>query len=196
MTRMPLRSVLSILALTGLIAACGGNTPPVPNAPAPNPFPNAGTSGTDAPAPRPPDPPPIPEEPGIRPTDLLPLNERPLEELNGPNSPLKPVFFHYDSEVISEQGQQVLNANAELLRTYSTWVVTIEGHCDERGTAEYNLALGDRRALAARNYLVSLGIAPERLRTVSYGKEFPFEPGHTESAWSANRRAHFMLTAK
>ena len=87
-------------------------------------------------------------------------------------------------------------ADAEVLKTYPTWVVTIEGHCDERGTAEYNLALGDRRALAARNYLVTLGIAADRLRTVSYGKEFPFDPGHDETAWLKNRRAHFVLTSK
>jgi peptidoglycan-associated lipoprotein len=74
--------------------------------------------------------------------------------------------------------------------------VTVEGHCDERGTAEYNLALGERRALAARNYLVTLGVSAERLRTVSYGKEFPFDPGRTEEAYAKNRRAHFVLTAK
>ena len=78
---------------------------------------------------------------------------------------------------IDAAGQQALNANAELMKKYPTWIITIEGHSDERGTAEYNLALGERRALAARNYLVSLGIPADRLRTVSYGKEFPFEPG-------------------
>ena len=78
----------------------------------------------------------------------------------------------------------------------STWTVTIEGHCDERGTAEYNLALGERRAGAARAYLVSLGIPSDRLQTVSYGKEFPFDPGHDEAAFSKNRRAHFVITAK
>ena len=76
----------------------------------------------------------------------------------------------------------MLNANADILRKYPTWIITIEGHSDERGTAEYNLALGERRALAARNYLVSLGIPADRLRTVSYGKEFPFDPGHDEAA--------------
>ena len=74
--------------------------------------------------------------------------------------------------------------------------ITIEGHCDERGTAEYNLALGERRAISARSYLVSVGIAADRLRTVSYGKEFPFDPGHDEGAFSKNRRAHFVITAK
>jgi peptidoglycan-associated lipoprotein len=83
-----------------------------------------------------------------------------------------------------------------VLKKYSTWQITIEGHCDERGTAEYNLALGERRAVAARNYLVSLGLTADRIKTVSYGKEFPFDPAHTESAWAKNRRAHFVVTAK
>jgi peptidoglycan-associated lipoprotein len=90
----------------------------------------------------------------------------------------------------------VLQANAAILKKYPTWIITIEGHCDERGTAEYNLALGEKRALAAKTYLVSLGVPADRLRTVSYGKEFPVDPGHDESAWSKNRRAHFVVTSK
>jgi peptidoglycan-associated lipoprotein len=127
---------------------------------------------------------------------LLPWEAQPLDVINGPDSPLKPAFFALDSDELSAEAKTSLDANARLLKTYPTWVVTIEGHCDERGTAEYNLALGDRRALAAKTYLVSLGIAPDRLRTVSYGNEFPFDPGHAESAWAQNRRAHFMLTSK
>jgi peptidoglycan-associated lipoprotein len=112
------------------------------------------------------------------------------------NSPLKPVFFRYDSDTLDDDARKVLNENAAVLKSNANWTITIEGHCDERGTAEYNLALGDRRALAARDYLVSLGVPADRLNTVSYGKEFPFEPGHQESAWALNRRAHFLLTAK
>ena len=118
-----------------------------------------------------------------------------LDDLNR-NSPLKPVFFEYDSSDITSEGKAILDANAAALKKYSSWTITIEGHCDERGTAEYNLALGERRAVAARAYLVSLGIPADRLRTVSYGKEFPFDPGHDEAAWSKNRRAHFVITAK
>ena len=81
-----------------------------------------------------------------------------------------------------------------MLKKYPQWVVTIEGHCDERGTAEYNLALGERRAVAVKTYMVSLGVAPDRVRTVSYGKEFPFDQAHTEEGWSRNRRAHFVIT--
>ena len=105
-----------------------------------------------------------------RPHDIDTLNK---------NSPFQPVFFAYDEDVIDAAGQQSLNHNAELMKKYSTWIVTIEGHSDERGTAEYNLALGERRALAARNYLVSLGIPAEHLRTVSYGKEFRSNRGTT-----------------
>jgi peptidoglycan-associated lipoprotein len=74
-------------------------------------------------------------------------------------------------------------------------VITIEGHCDERGTAEYNLALGERRAIAVKTFLVSLGISPDRVRTISYGKEFPFDPGKTEEAFYRNRRGHFVITS-
>jgi peptidoglycan-associated lipoprotein len=123
------------------------------------------------------------------------LGSRSLDDLNR-ESPFKPVFFDLDSTELSADGQSSLNANAELMKRYPTWVVTVEGHCDERGTAEYNLALGERRALSARNYLVSLGIPADRLRTVSYGKEFPFDPGRTEEAYAKNRRAHFVVTAK
>ena len=123
------------------------------------------------------------------------LASKDIDEINR-NSPFQPVFFGYDQAEVDEPGQQALNVNAELMKKYGTWIVTIEGHCDERGTAEYNLALGERRALAARNYLVALGIPADRLRTVSYGKEFPFDPGHDESAWSKNRRAHFVVTSK
>jgi peptidoglycan-associated lipoprotein len=118
-----------------------------------------------------------------------------LDDLNR-SSPLKPVFFELDSAELSAAGQKALDENAALLKRYASWTVTVEGHCDERGTAEYNLALGERRAGAARAYLVSLGISGDRLKIVSYGKEFPFDPGHDESAFSKNRRAHFVITAK
>jgi peptidoglycan-associated lipoprotein len=118
-----------------------------------------------------------------------------LDDLNR-QSPLKPAFFDYDSSDLTTAGQAALDENAALLKRNASWAVTIEGHCDERGTAEYNLALGERRAVTARTYLVSLGISADRLRTVSYGKEFPFDPGHDESAFAKNRRAHFVITAK
>jgi peptidoglycan-associated lipoprotein len=187
-----------VLLVAATLAACGGNQPPVANVPPPSgppPFPGATTTAT-AEAARPPDPPPVPAEPVVSSTPLGSLNERPIDEINGPNSPLKPAFFPYDGDTLDEEAKKALAANAEVLKQYPNWVITIEGHCDERGSAEYNLALGDRRALAARNYLVSLGIAANRLRTVSYGKEFPFARGQTDDDFALNRRAHFMLTSK
>jgi peptidoglycan-associated lipoprotein len=118
-----------------------------------------------------------------------------LDDLNR-NSPLQPLFFELDSAEINAAGQAVLDANGATLKRYPSWTVTIEGHCDERGTAEYNLALGERRAVSARAYLVSIGLSADRLRTVSYGKEFPFDPGHDEASFAKNRRAHFVVTAK
>jgi peptidoglycan-associated lipoprotein len=124
-----------------------------------------------------------------------PLKDRAIDDINK-NSPLKPAFFALDSDELDDTARAALNEDAEVLKKYSTWVVTIEGHTDERGSAEYNLALGERRSDAVKSYLVSLGIPTERMKTVSYGKEFPFDPGHDESAWAKNRRAQFMLTSK
>jgi peptidoglycan-associated lipoprotein len=123
------------------------------------------------------------------------ISNRSLEDLNR-DSPFKPAFFGLDSAELDEAGRAVVAANADIMKKYQSWVVTVEGHCDERGTAEYNLALGERRAVAVKTYMVALGISPDRLRTVSYGKEFPFDMGHTDAAWSKNRRAHFVITSK
>lgn len=180
-----------LLAVVLGVAACGGKTPPVAQ-PAPPPAPEIAV------APRPPAPPvPIAEPAVVAPAPVREdaIASASLDDLNR-NSPLKPVFYEFDSSELSAQSQATLNQNAGVLKQYPGWVVTIEGHCDERGTAEYNLALGERRGAAARAYLVSLGISTDRLRTVSYGKEFPFDPGHDEAAWSKNRRAHFVITAK
>jgi peptidoglycan-associated lipoprotein len=183
--------VVAVIALM-LVGACGKKKPPVARPPLPPP-PATSTGGGRPPGPPEPvrEPVPVPSEPMASDT----LSSTDIDTLNK-NSPFQPVFFAYDQDGIDTAGQQALNNNAELMKKYTTWIVTIEGHADERGTAEYNLALGERRALAARNYLVSLGIPADRLRTVSYGKEFPFEPGHDETSWSKNRRAHFVVTSK
>jgi peptidoglycan-associated lipoprotein len=180
--------------MSGLtIAACGKKAPPVTR-PAPPPLANASTAT--------PTRPPAPPEPVAEPTIVPPepvrderIASASLDDINK-NSPLKPVFFEYDSDELSPVAQKTLEENAGVLKTYATWTVTIEGHCDERGTPEYKMALGERRAVTARAYVVSLGVAAARLRTVSYGREFPFDPGHTEAAFSLNRRAHFVITAK
>ena len=184
-----------VVTMLSLAAACGKKKAPVlaptatpaaeatPAPAVPGPAPAAPRSETVAPIPT---PPPIREDA---------VSSSSLDELNR-NSPLKPVFFALDSSEIDSTARAALDADAALLRQNATWMITVEGHCDERGTAEYNLALGDRRAAAAVAYLKSLGIGGERLKTVSYGKEFPFDPGHDERAWSQNRRAHFVITAK
>ena len=120
---------------------------------------------------------------------------RTLDEINA-DSPLRDVPFDFDSAVLLESARPILDRTAAWLQSYSTVTLLVEGHCDERGTVEYNLALGERRATAAYNYLVSLGIPASRLKTISYGKEFPLDPGHTEDAWARNRRAHFEVTSK
>jgi len=173
-----------------ILTACHHAQPPVARPTPPPPPPS--TAGA-----RPPEPPAPVQEP-VMPAEPLPSDSvasRSLDDLNR-DSPLQPVFFDYDSSDVNDAGRAVLQANAAVLKKYSSWVVTIEGHCDERGTKEYNLALGERRAVAARTYLISLGLDANRLRTVSYGSEFPFDPGHDDAAWRKNRRAHFVITAK
>ena len=194
-----MRRVVSNVSIAGLmlcvliVSACGGKKPPVAR-PLPPPPPPAGSGSAS----RPPAPPEPVSEPTIVPPEPVRderISSASLDDLNR-NSPLKPAFFEYDSSELTSDAQRALNENAGVLKQYPAWTVTIEGHCDERGTAEYNLALGERRAVAARAYLVSLGVSADRLRTVSYGKEFPFDPGHDETAYTKNRRAHFVITAK
>ena len=99
------------------------------------------------------------------------------------------VFFDTDQSTINDNGRQTLNRQAEWLKKYTNYQITVEGHCDERGTREYNLALGERRANAARQYLVAQGVPAARLKTISYGKERPAPVGSDEAAWARNRRA-------
>ena len=183
-------ATVAVLGLLTFAAACHKNKPPVarPTPPAPT---------TSAPTPsKPPAPPePVPETTPVPPEPTPTETNLSLDEINK-NSPFRPVFYALDSYELDGTGQQALDADAALLKKNPSWVITIEGHCDERGTAEYNLALGEKRALAAKTYLVSLGIPADRLRTVTFGKEFPFDPGHDEGAWSKNRRAHFVVTSK
>jgi peptidoglycan-associated lipoprotein len=179
-----------LMGLLVFAGACHHNRPPVAKPVAP-PATTTAPTGNKPPAP----PEPVPESTPVMPPEPTISANLSLDEINK-NSPFQPVFFPLDSYEIDGTGQQALNADAAILKNNGNWVITIEGHCDERGTAEYNLSLGEKRALAAKTYLVSLGIPADRLRTVSYGKEFPFDPGHDEGAWSKNRRAHFVVTSK
>lgn len=103
------------------------------------------------------------------------------------------VYFDYDSSVISDSEISILESKADWLLANMDATIIIEGHCDERGTTEYNLALGDRRAERAKSFLVNLGVAPSRIKTISYGEERPVAMGNNETAWAKNRRAHFVI---
>jgi len=111
-------------------------------------------------------------------------------------SPVKDVFFDYDKAGIRDDQKAALNDNVGWLKGNTGAKILIEGHCDERGTAEYNLGLGERRAKAVKDYLIAAGIAADRVSTISYGKERPFVLGHDESAWKWNRRSHFVIQGK
>jgi peptidoglycan-associated lipoprotein len=103
------------------------------------------------------------------------------------------LYFDFDSSVLKPMSQEVLQRKADWMNENMDATVIIEGHCDERGTAAYNLALGERRADSAKDFLVNLGIAADRVTTISYGEEKPVDPGHNEEAWAKNRRAHFVV---
>ncbi len=103
------------------------------------------------------------------------------------------IFFEYDQATLTPEAREILTTNGQWLRKNSDIAITIEGHCDERGTNDYNLALGDRRAERVKTFLVDLGIARSRLTTISYGEERPFDRGTGEGAWARNRRAHFLI---
>lgn len=138
----------------------------------------------------PPPPSTAPREPVE--TDVL---TQELDELNRKGY-LQDAYFDYDQSDLRDDARTALSANAEWLKRYPSIQLLVEGHADERGTSAYNLALGDRRANAARDYLTSLGVAAARVRTVSYGKERPFCNEGSEDCWQQNRRAHFVITAK
>lgn len=109
---------------------------------------------------------------------------------------LKDVHFDFDKYDIRPEDAEILKENATLLKKYTNVKIQIEGHCDERGSIEYNLALGERRANNTKQYLTTLGISPDRISTISYGKERPLDPGHNEEAWAKNRRAHPIILSK
>lgn len=131
----------------------------------------------------PPPPPPVEE-----------VEEAPVEETEPMKMPvLNDVFFAFDKSNLTDESKRILADDASQLKEADQVTITIEGHCDERGTVAYNLALGERRANAAKDYLVSLGVNGSRIKTISYGEERPFDPGHNEAAWAKNRRAHFVI---
>jgi len=171
-------------------AACAKKTPPP--APAPPPPPPAAPA-----APPPPPPPPAPAPaPAPRPlTEEQIFAQKSLEQLNAEH-PLEDVFFDLDKADLRDDAKAPLQKNADWMKKWASTLVSVEGHGDSRGTAEYNLALGSRRATAVKEYLVSLGVGANRLTTISKGKEAPFCFEETEACWQQNRRGHFVITAK
>lgn len=117
------------------------------------------------------------------------------KEFGPADAVLKTVHFEFDKASLTDEARLILRENAEWLRSNSTVELLIEGHADERGTDEYNLALGEKRAMGVRKYLISLGIDPARLYTISYGEEKPLDPARSEEAWAKNRRAQFQVTS-
>ncbi len=173
-----------------MAAACHSSKPP---ATAPTRATAASTVPSAPPAPpRPPAPAPAP--PRTPSPDEL-FRRESLGELNAAH-PLGDAFFDYNQTALRDDARQALQQDAEWLAKWPTTKLLVEGHCDERGTAEYNLGLGDRRAKQVATYLESLGVSPSRIVTDSLGKEKPFCAGSGDSCWSQNRRGHFVITAK
>jgi peptidoglycan-associated lipoprotein len=182
--------VALVVMLTLAVSGCHKNPPQVAAAPpAPPPA---------APAPPPPPPPPPPPAPAPAPPPLTEqeiFQRKTLDQLNA-ERPLGDVFFDYNMSEIRGDARGPLQANADWLKKWTGTQITLEGHADSRGSAEYNLALGSRRANSVKDYLVSLGVPATRVTVVSKGKEAPFCAEETEACWQQNRRGHFIITAK
>ena len=126
----------------------------------------------------------------------LPTNLEDLNRVVQERGYIQDAFFGFDESTLSNDAQAALTSTANWLKQNPQYNILIEGHCDERGTEQYNLALGDRRANVAKQYLQTLGVDVGRMRTVSYGEERPFDPGHNEAAWAKNRRAHLVIVSR
>jgi peptidoglycan-associated lipoprotein len=175
MSRRHLLSIVMCSLLVVMLAACGGQ--------------KAEEVAVD---PEPMDEPPM-EEPMV---DEEPMENQDMEPEPTAIPVLEDVFFAFDKSDLTSDAKRKLENNARQLKDARNVSITIEGHCDERGTSAYNLALGERRAKAAASFLTSLGVSSSRIKTVSYGEERPFATGSNEAAWSKNRRAHFVAASK
>ncbi len=180
-------TVVLMLTLVVSVAGCKKKTAETVPAPA-----------VEAPPPQPPPPPVTEVEPDFPPTPFV--EEKPdIDTLIGDwnrSGVLQTVYFAYDSTDLSDSARRILRNNADWLKAHADVGVLVEGNSDERGTIEYNLALGQRRADAVRTYLTSLGLSRSRARIITYGEERPIDPGHTETAWAKNRRAAFVVEAQ
>ena len=185
--------LFAAVALAAAVAASGcGKKKPAPPAPTPPPA----AEPTRPNNPPPPPPPPAPRDnPTRTPTEDEVFASKSLEQLNNEH-PLGDAYFDLDSSEIRADARPILQKDADWMKRWPSTKITVEGHCDSRGSAEYNLALGNRRATAVRDYLTSLGITPDRIQLVSKGKEQPVCSEEAESCWQQNRRGHFLITAK
>ena len=179
MAKRPVLSSMTLIALilTFLFVGCAKEEPPPPTVEAKPPA---------APPPPPPPPPPVtppPAGPSISQQEFQAFQNQ-------------DIYFDFDKYDLRTDARTTLDRKASFLNQNSSVRVQIEGHCDERGTSEYNLALGERRANAAKQYPTTAGISAGRLSTISYGEERPLDPGHTEAAWAKNRRDHFVITGQ
>ncbi|MDQ3418216.1 MAG: OmpA family protein [Acidobacteriota bacterium] len=179
-----------VLVLAFAAGACGKKTPEIAPPPATTPAPDT----------KPAEPPPPPPPPASTPTATAPTEDElfakeTLAELNE-RAPLADILFGYDSVELNETARALLQKHIEFLKRWPTTKIVIEGHADSRGTNEYNLALGENRADAVRDYLVSLGLPNDRVTVVSKGEEQPFCQEETEACWQRNRIGHFIFTAK
>jgi len=193
---MTFRRLASVLGLSLVLAVaatgCHKKVPPAAPAPPPPPPP---TAPVTPPPPPPPPPPPAPA-PAPRPlTEEEIFARKSVDQLNA-ERPLDDVYFDLDKSEIREDAKGRLQKDADWLKKWTTTQISLEGHCDSRGSAEYNLALGSRRANAVKEYLANLGVSAGRLTVVSKGKEQPVCSEEAESCWQQNRRGHFVITAK
>ena len=193
MIRTRYLSVVALgVVLTLAVSGCHKNVPKVAAAPPSAPPPAA------PPAPPPPAPPPQPPRTVPPPAPLTEdeiFRRKTLDQLNA-ERPLSDVFFDYDMSEIRAEARGPLQTNADWMKRWTGTQIMLEGHADSRGSAEYNLALGTRRANSVRDYLVSLGVPTARITVVSKGKEAPFCTEQTEVCWQQNRRGHFVITGK
>jgi len=187
------RAVVSVAIVCAALAVAGCHKKVPQVAPAPPPAPPPA-----APAPPPPPPPPPPPTPAPAPAPLTEeeiFARKSLAQLNS-ERPLDDVFFDLDKSEIRADARSPLQKDADWMKRWTSTQLSIEGHCDSRGSSEYNLALGSRRGNAVKDYLVNLGVPATRLTVVSKGKEQPFCSDENESCWQQNRRGHFVITAK
>jgi peptidoglycan-associated lipoprotein len=193
------KSFLLGLILIGLVIApaCKSKKPPAPKVvptDTASGVPNVPTMTTTTET-RVTNPPDFVQPPTIT-TETLPTDIEELNRVAGQRGYLQDAFYSYDEATLTPDAQAALSASANWLKRNPAYSLLVEGHCDERGTEQYNLALADRRANSAKDYMVALGVDGTRIRTVSYGEERPFDSSHDEAAWAKNRRAHLVITGR